>query len=88
MRFSHNRNNFYYIEESFLELDSIAEDISEVILQGYKGNLYSIALFVDSAADQSSSSKGFSTTFLNSLIHSAPTAPSTTLWSKDPVTTI
>lgn len=33
-------------------------------------------------------SSGFSTTFLNSLIHSPPTAPSTTLWSKLPVTTI
>ena len=29
-----------------LELESISEDISEVILQGYKGNIYSIASFV------------------------------------------
>ena len=33
-------------------------------------------------------SSGFSTTFFNSLIHSPPTAPSTTLWSKLPVTMI
>lgn len=66
-----------------LEQESIAEIYQEVILQGYKGNLYSTilhySLWVDSATDQSSNSSGFSTTFLNSLIHSPPTAPSTTL---------
>lgn len=33
-------------------------------------------------------SNGFSTAFFNSLMNSAPTAPSTTLWSNDPCSTI